>query len=236
MGLFKKRNKVKKGFQDVSMDVSAFSATSSGIDFTLLDPRATEKDIESLCNIAFKNKYYAVIVSPVFVRFARNFIDTKLSSSIKVGTVVGFPLGGSTIKSKIAEAKEAIKNGAEELDVCICVNQVKQGDYAYIKYEMSRIVRLSRKVVVKAIIETAYLTPEEIEKVVHALVRARVDYIMTSTGYAPLGADLEVVEKIINLLSRSKVMVKASGGIKTKAQVDNYFRLGVSRIGTSRII
>lgn len=217
-------------------DVNVLDDPGSGIDFTLVDPRATEKDIKSMLDIACDNRYYAAIVSPVHVRFAREYIDKKLSGTLKLGTVIGFPLGSSTIKVKIQEAKDAIRSGADELDVVVSIGSIKEGDYAYVKHEMQRIVRLKRKVVVKAIIETAYLSPEEIEKTVQALVKARVDYIMTSTGYAPLGADIETVEKLITLTNRTGVLVKASGGIKTKAQAENLFRVGVARVGTSRII
>jgi len=209
---------------------------STGIDFTLLDPRATTKDIESLVSIAFKNKYYACVVSPSLVKFTRNLIDLKYSSALKVATVVGFPLGNNTTKTKIREAKEAIKSGAHEVAVVVNIGKIKEGDLGFVRSELARICRLSRKVLFKAIIETAYLTQEEIEKVVHACVKARVDMIETSTGYAPLGADAETVEKISNLISKSGVMIKASGGIKTKAQAENLLRVGASRIGTSRII
>lgn len=209
---------------------------SSCIDFTLLDARATERDVENLMNIAYKNKYYSVVVNPIFVGFAKRYIVNRLSSALKLATVIGFPLGNTYTKTKIVEAKKAIKDGADELDVCICMTAVKHNDYSYVTRELSKIVRISRKVVVKAIIETAYLDPAELEKVVKACIKARVDYIQTSTGYAPIGATEEVVEKICSLCEKSKTQVKAAGGIKSKPQADNMLRCGATRIGTSRIL
>ncbi len=223
----------------MSDDVNVFGVMNdpgTGVDFTLLDPRATEKDIVKMLEIACDHRYYAVIVPQIHVAFAKRYVTTKLSSTLKVGTVVGFPLGTSTAKTKIREAKDAIKNGADELDVVIAIAKVKEGDYGYVKREIQRIMRIKRKVVVKAILETAFLSPEEIERVVGVLVKAKVDFVMTSTGYAPFGADIETVEKLVSLTEKTGVLVKASGGIKTKAQADNLYRLGVTRIGSSRII
>lgn len=225
----------EKVFNDV-LAQEVLNDPETGIEFTLLDPRATAKDIDSLISIAYKNKYYSVVVPQCFVKYARNQVDTKYSSALKVCTVVGFPLGSAQSKVKVVEAKTAIKNGANELDVMINLHKVKEGDYGYIKQEMNRIARISRKVVVKAIIETAYLTLDELEKVVHALARTRIDFVMTCTGYAPLGADIETAEKIMSILGKSHVKIKAAGGIKTKAQAENLFRVGVSRVGTSRIL
>jgi len=226
-----------KEFEDVfDAGMGAFNSYSGVVDFTLLDPRTTTRDIEDLCNIAYKNKYYSVVVPPIFVEFARKYVDEKLSGALKVCSVVGFPLGNVTTKGKIAEAKKIIKSGADEIEVVINISAVKENDYRLIKSEMSRIVRLNRKILVKAILETAYLTMEEIEKVVKVLVKTRVDYIMTSTGYAPIGATEEIVEKLSNLTDRTNVQIKAAGGVKSKAQAENFIRLGASRIGTSRII
>jgi deoxyribose-phosphate aldolase len=100
---------------------------------------------------------------------------------------------------------------------------------------MSKIVRKCRKCVVKAIIETAYLSESEIEKLVKVLIRAKVDYVMTSSGYAPLGSTVELIEKLSSL-SANKIGIKASGGIKTRLDAESFIRLGATRIGTSRIL
>ena len=226
----------KVGYDDM-FDASALNSYSSVIEFTLLDPRATTKDIQDLCNIAYKNKYYGVVVPPCFVSYARAYIDDKLSGALKLITVVGFPLGNGLTKSKVVETKLAIKNGADEIDVMINLSYAKMGDYNALRNEMSKVVRAGKKATIKAIIETAYLSSdEEMQKVVKTLIKSRVDFIKTSTGYAPIGATEEVVEKLASMLDKSGVMLKASGGVRSKAQAENLIRLGASRIGTSRIL
>lgn len=234
--LKRKLFKNKKGFHDMSagglVGVDSFGAR---VDFTLLDPRTTLKDIEELCNIASKNGYYSVVVPPVFVKYAKDYIQNNLSGSVLVGSVVGFPLGNVSTAGKIQEAKSLIKAGADEIEVSINLSAVKMGDYQTVKYELAKIARICRKCVVKAIFETAYLEDGEIEKLVKICIKSKVDYIMTSSGYAPIGATLETVEKLFSL-SGGKIGIKASGGIKTRMDAESYLRLGAVRIGTSRII
>ena len=227
----------KKGFDDTLSQSKTNKPNSFGsfVDFTLLDPRATARDIEDLCYIAYKNQYYAVIVPPVFVSLAKRIIESKYSGAIKVGSVVGFPLGNSLSKSKIYDTKMLIKEGADEIDVSISVSAVKMSEYNLIKAELSRIVRIAKKKVVKAIIETSYLTEQEIERLVKIAIKAKCDFVMTSSGYAPLGANIELVEKL-SRFADGKIGIKASGGVKTKLEAESFLRLGASRIGTSRIL
>ncbi|MBQ3158328.1 MAG: 2-deoxyribose-5-phosphate aldolase, partial [Clostridia bacterium] len=114
------------------------------VEFTLLDPRAVEKDIQTLINVAIKNNFYGVCVNPCNVSTARSYIDNIVKSETVVISVVGFPLGANSIQTKVAEAKQAISDGADELDVVINIGKLKDGDYAYIKSELSRIVRISK--------------------------------------------------------------------------------------------
>ena len=139
-------------------------SVQSVVDFTLLDPRATEKDLADLCNIAIKNKYYGVCVNGYNVEFVKRYIAKKTVDNLNIIAVVGFPLGASTLPVKIAETKQVINDGADEIDVVINIGAAKQGDWDYVKNELSRIVRISRGRVVKAIIETCYFDKEEIIK------------------------------------------------------------------------
>ena len=222
----------KKGFSDNSLGVKTIE---SCVDFTLLDPRTTDKDVVELMKIAAKNQYYSVVVPPVFVSFAKNYIENHLSGSLLVGSVVGFPLGNISTKGKICEVKNLIKAGADEIEVSLDISMVKMGEFGGLRAEISRIVRAAKRRVVKVVLETAYLTEAEIEKVVKICDKSKVDYVMTSSGYAPLGATLENVEKLVTLAS-GRMGVKASGGIKTRIDAESFLRIGASRIGTSRII
>ena len=149
--------------------------------------------------------------------------------------VVGFPLGNHTIQTKVSEAKQALADGADELDVVINIGRAKEGDYNYIKNELSRIVRIARGKIVKAIIETCYLTREEIKDISKVCERAKVDYIKTSSGYGTGGANVEDVSLIFETV-RNKLKIKASGGIRSRAQAEDLIRAGASRIGTSRAL
>ena len=205
------------------------------VEFTLLDPRAVTKDIHTLINVAVKNKYYGVCVNPCNVKEARDYVDNKLKANLALVTVVGFPLGANTLQTKICEAKQAISDGADELDVVINIGKMKEGDLGYIKNELSRIVRISRGKIVKAIIETCYLTRDEIKAVCRVCVKAKVDFIKTSTGYGTGGATVEDV-MLIKEATNGKCFIKASGGIKSRAEAEELNRAGATRFGTSRVI
>ncbi|MEG1582254.1 MAG: deoxyribose-phosphate aldolase [Clostridia bacterium] len=205
------------------------------VDFTLLIPTATYKDIEKLCNIAYKNKYYSVCVNPVNVQFAKKYIDENFDGAVKICSVVGFPLGENTIETKVFEMKQALCDGASEIDVVACISRIKMGDYDYLKKELSRLVRSCKKAVIKVIIETCYLNRDEIAKVSRVCAKCKVDYVKTSTGFGTAGASPEDVELISNSVD-NKCGVKASGGIKTKEDAIILVRAGATRIGTSREI
>ena len=226
----------KKRFEDVNnYKESLENSFGAFVDFTLLDPRTTRDDIDELCSIAYKNKYYCVIGPPMFVSYAKKLINDNYSGAIKVGSVVGFPLGNTSSKSKIYEVKQLIKDGADEIDVMVNLSLVKMSEYNMLRAELNRISRIAKKITLKVVIENAYLTDAEIERLVKIIIKSKADYIMTSTGYAPAGATVELVEKLYNLAS-NKIGIKAAGGIKTRLDAESFIRLGASRIGTSRII
>lgn len=205
------------------------------IDYTLLSPLATEKDILRLINIAVKNKYFAVCVHPMHVKTARKYIDEKFPDKLKLCAVVGFPLGMNITHIKVAEAKECIVDGADELDVVINLSWVKEDKMSELKSEIGRLVRTARKRVIKVIVETSALTRDEIVKVCRLCVRCKVDFVKTSTGFGTGGATPEVVELIAREV-RGKCGIKASGGISSREQALDLMRAGATRIGTSKEI
>ena len=208
---------------------------NSLVDFTLLDPRATDVDIEKLCDIAYKNQYYAVCVNPCNVPIASGYIAKHFPDSLKVVSVVGFPLGASSTDIKIHEAKQCLAEGADELDVVINIGRAKSLDYDYIRNELSLIKRIAKKHVVKAIIETCYFDENEIIKLCKQCVKAKVDFIKTSTGFGTDGANIDDLKIIVNE-TKGKCQVKASGGIRNRQTAVEFVNIGVTRIGTSSVI
>lgn len=208
------------------------TSVQSVVDYTLLDPRATENDLADLCNIAIKNKYYGVCVNGYNVEFVKRYIARKAVDNINIIAVVGFPLGANALNIKVAEAKQVINDGADEIDVVINIGEAKQGNWDYVKNELSRIVRISKGRVVKAIIETCYFDKEELIKLCKVCLKSKVDYIKTSTGFGTGGATPEVISCIANA-TLNKCKIKASGGIRTAKQAEDLIRAGASRIGTS---
>ena len=217
---------------------STWSRTGTGnkyIDFTLLDPRATIFDLEKLCNIAYKNQYYSVCVNPTAVSFVKGYILKNLSNEIKVCSVVGFPLGASVIDVKCVEAKQAINDGADEIDFVINIAKLKENDLGYLKSELSQMRKITKNHILKCIIETAYLTENEIIKICKLCAKCKIDYVKTSTGFATSGAKINDVKIMINAVE-GKCQIKASGGIRSRESAIEFLNSGVSRIGTSRVL
>lgn len=208
---------------------------NSYIDFTLLDPRATSYDLEKLCNIAYKNKYYSVCVNPSAVAFVKGYVLKNLSNDLKICSVVGFPLGANLIDIKCLEAKQAIVDGADEIDFVLNISKVKENDFSYLKNELSKIRKAVKNHILKCIIETAYLTKDEIVKICKLCVKCNIDYVKTSTGFATSGANFDDIKLIINSVG-GRCKVKASGGIRSREVAVQFLNQGVSRIGTSRVL
>lgn len=202
------------------------------IDYTNLKATATMRDIEKLCDEANKYHFASVCVSPYYVPLAHELLE---NSDVQVCTVVGFPLGQNTTQVKSYEAIDAINNGADEIDMVINISALKNKDYEYIKDEIEEIRDSIDGKTLKVIIETCYLTEEEIIKMTEICNETYVNYIKTSTGFGTRGANLEDI-KIINEYKNEVLEIKASGGIKTLEQVNEYIDLGVTRIGTSSAI
>ena len=199
------------------------------MDSTLLRSSATQEEIEKLCSDAKEYSFATVCVNPCYVSLANELLK---DSDVKVCTVIGFPLGSNTTKIKVDEAKDAIKNGADELDMVINVGVLKDKNYDYIKNEIIELRKATENKVLKVIVETCYLDEDEIAVMTKICNETGVDFIKTSTGFGTRGASLEDIE-IINKYKSDKLKVKASGGIRTREDALKYINLGVSRIGTS---
>ena len=205
------------------------------VEFTCISPLITRKELERAMCVAYKNKYNSIVVNPINVEYARSYIDLKLKSTINLVSVIGYPLGETPTAVKLFEAKKAIADGADELDVVIAVSRIKMGDYAYIKNEISRIVKANRKHVVKIIVEASSLNKGELSKVCAICAKSKVNFVQTSTGFASGGATIEDIELIKNS-TQNKCEAKASGGIENRSQALVMLRAGATRIGTSREI
>ncbi len=208
---------------------------NSMIDFTLLDARANFSDLEKLCDIAYKNEYYSVCVNPANVSFVSGYIDSALNGNLKVVSVVGFPLGANSIETKVFEAKQAIADGADEIDFVVNIGMVKSSEFDYVKNEIIKIRKATKKRILKVIIETCYLTENEIIKLCGICAKTKVDFVKTSTGFGTGGATENVVSLMKSAL-KGKCQIKASGGIRTREQAVRLCELGANRIGTSHIL
>ena len=203
---------------------------ASYIDHTLLKADATEKDIKRICKEAKENEFFSVCINPCFVKYAKKCLK---GTNVKVCTVIGFPLGANSSKIKHAEAKRAIADGVDEIDVVMNIGKFKEKKYTYVGKELAKIVDLSnKKVIVTVIIETCYLTKEEILRACQLVYECGVDFVKTSTGYGTNGAQVEDV-KMMKEVCKDRLKIKASGGIKTVAQVQEFILAGAERIGTS---
>ena len=215
---------------------------ASYIDHTLLKANATEKEISDLCEQAKKYNFASVCINPCYVSFAKEKI---YDSSVKICTVIGFPLGANSTESKIAESLDAIKNGAQEIDMVINIGWAKMGKFELIKEEISKIVKESKKianVVVKVILETCLLTDDEIKNVCICAKSANADFVKTSTGFAtPKDSNGKLLEngatvhhvKLMRETVGPYMGVKASGGIRTAKSAAEMIDAGATRIGTS---
>ena len=199
------------------------------IDHTNLSMTATKEDIKKLCEEAIKYKFASVCVNPCYVELASELLE---GSNIDITCVVGFPLGANKTITKEYEAIAAIEDGADEIDMVINVGALKDKDYEYIKHEIETIRDSIDGKILKVIIETCYLTKEEIIKMTEICNETFVNFIKTSTGFGPKGADIEDV-KLMNEHKNEVLEIKASGGIKCMCDVEKFYEAGATRIGTS---
>lgn len=201
------------------------------IDHTNLKADATKEDMTLLCDEAKNYGFKMVAINQVQTELCANLL---VDSNVNVGAAISFPYGQTTIESKIAETKDAIKNGANEIDYVINITEVKAQNYDYIKKEMSEIVDLCKKhsVTSKVIFENTYLTNHEKIELCKIAKEIKPDFIKTSTGMASSGATIEDV-KLMKEYVGKKVKVKAAGGIRDADTFKNMIKHGADRIGAS---
>ena len=202
---------------------------SKYIDHTLLKAFATKDQILSLCKEAVDYDFKSVCVNPTWVSTAKEALE---GTGVLVCTVIGFPLGANSIEVKAFETKDAILNGANEIDMVINIGRAKMGDFDYIEKEVKAVVDAANGTLVKVIIETCYLTDEEKVEVCKRCVAAGANFVKTSTGFGTGGATIHDVKLMYNTVN-PHCLVKASGGVKTKEDFENMKKVGAMRIGTS---
>lgn len=206
------------------------SSLAKYIDHTLLKPEATRQQIQKLCTQAKEYGFHSVCVNPVWVKEAS--VQVK-NSDVKVCTVVGFPLGATTSEVKAFETKNAIKNGASEIDMVISIGKLKDGQYSEVQDDIRAVVKEAQeKAIVKVIIETCLLTREEKVKACEIAVKAGADFVKTSTGFSSSGATVEDV-RLMRKVVGPNIGVKAAGGIRDKDTALKMIEAGASRIGAS---
>lgn len=199
------------------------------IDHTLLKATASSNDIIQLCEEAKEHQFFSVCVNSSYVSLAKKQLK---NSGVKVCSVIGFPLGAMSTKAKVYEAKKAIKDGAKEIDMVINVGDLKSQKFKKVENEIRSIKKIVSKKVLKVILETCYLNENEIIKVSELALKAKADFIKTSTGFGTRGASLEDI-KLMKSVAGNKMKIKASGGIKDVKTAQQYIDLGVERLGTS---
>jgi deoxyribose-phosphate aldolase len=207
---------------------------ASFIDHTVLKPTTIYQEVETICEEAMQYGFASACIPPMYVQQASNKLK---GNPVKVVTVIGFPFGYTYIDTKTAETRQAIENGAEEIDMVINIAALKNGDYNYLKKEVVSVLNVVRKngVVLKVIIESGILTETEIITCCDIYAKEQVDFVKTSTGYAEKGATIEAVQLMRQHLP-SGIGIKASGGIKTFDFARQLINAGATRLGCSASI
>ena len=203
----------------------------SHVDHTLLKPEATWEQIKTLCDEAMEFGCATVCIPPAYVKQAADYVQGNL----KICTVIGFPNGYNTMAAKIFETKDAVENGASEIDMVINIGWLKDKKYDLIENEIRTLKAACGDKILKVIIETCFLTTEEKIKMCEIVTNAGAEFIKTSTGFSTAGAtfaDVELMRKHVG----PEVKVKAAGGISSFDDAEEFLALGADRLGTSRIV
>ncbi len=203
----------------------------SKCDHTLLSQKATWADIKAICDDGIKYHTASVCIPPCYVKQAKEYVGDKLA----ICTVIGFPNGYNTTAVKEFETRDAIKNGADEIDMVINIGQLKAGNYQYVLNEIVALKKACGDKILKVIIETCFLTEEEKITMCKLVTEAKADYIKTSTGFGGAGATFEDIELFAKNVGPN-VKMKAAGGISSIADAEKFIELGASRLGTSRVV
>lgn len=201
------------------------------VDHTLLSQTATWEEIRKLCDEAIEYQTASVCIPPSYVQQAKEYVGSRMA----VCTVIGFPNGYHTTAVKAAETADAVKNGADEVDMVIDLGWVKDGRYDLAEEEIRAVKKAADGRILKVIIETCFLTEEEKIKLCGTVTRAGADYIKTSTGFGGAGATFDDIRLFAEHVG-SGVKIKAAGGISTLEDAERFLELGADRLGTSRIV
>ena len=212
------------------------------VDHTLLKQTATWEEIKQIIDDGIKFNTASVCIPPCYVEQAKNYANNK----IKICTVIGFPNGNNTTQTKVYETRDAIANGAEEIDMVINIGMLKAKNYDYVKSEIQEIANTCHRTptqngnmaILKVIIETCLLTEEEIRKMCEIVKNTNAEFIKTSTGFSTEGATKEVVEIMKNEIDKNGggLLIKAAGGIKNFDDAEMFINIGADRLGTSRLV
>ena len=203
----------------------------SMVDHTLLLQGSTWEEIRLLCEDAMNYQTASVCIPPCYVKQAKEYVK----DAMKICTVIGFPNGNQTTAVKVFETKDAVANGADEIDMVINIGMLKAKDYDYVLQEMMAIKEACEGRILKVIIETCLLTEEEKIKMCELVTKAGADFIKTSTGFSTAGATFSDVELFAKHVGEG-VSIKAAGGISSMEDAVKFMELGASRLGTSRIV
>lgn len=203
----------------------------SRVDHTLLLQTATWEEIQSICDDGMKYETASVCIPTCYVKQAKEYVGEKC----KICTVIGFPNGNYTTDVKVFETKDALANGADEIDMVINVGMLKAGEYDYVLNEIKAIKEACGEHILKVIIETCLLTENEKIKMCEIVTEAGADFIKTSTGFSTAGATFEDVALFAKYVGPN-VKIKAAGGISSMEDAEKFVELGASRLGTSRIV
>ena len=200
------------------------------IDHTLLKPETTKSQIDQLLKEAKEYRFASVCINPSWVKYASEQLQ---GTEVKVCTVIGFPLGATTTEAKVFEAKQAIENGANEIDMVIAIGQLRSGNTDYVKNDIEKVKKTAGKdIIVKVIIETTLLTNEEKEIACKLSQEAGADFVKSSTGFAGGGATVEDVQ-LMHRVVGSDLQIKASGGVRNLEDALQMIEAGASRLGAS---
>lgn len=200
-------------------------------DHTLLLQQATWEEIKGICDDAKIYGTASVCIPPCYVKMAKDYVGDQ----VKICTVIGFPNGNMTTATKVFETQDAIRNGAEEIDMVINIGMLRAGNYDYVSEEIRRIKEACGNLILKVIIETCLLTNEEKIKMCEIVTQTGADYIKTSTGFSTAGATFEDIKLFAEHVG-PQVKIKAAGGISSLEDAEKFMELGADRLGTSRVV
>lgn len=199
------------------------------IDHTVLKADTPLETVKRICDEAMEYGFASVCINPCHVAYCADYLK---DSDVNVCTVIGFPLGANTSAVKAFETKDAIANGADEIDMVMNIGALKDKNYDLVRDDVKAVVEAANGILVKVILETCLLTEDEIKKACELCVEAKADYVKTSTGFSTRGATIEDV-RIMKEAVHGKAKVKAAGGVRTPEDMVKIVAAGADRIGTS---